>query len=243
MFDNLKITKIQDDDDAVGGNYSLLDTDIYTGTIKCVYLDKAQSSESVAAHIILDINGTEISDKHFITTKEGSNLDKNGKQLKGFNLINSLCELVTGLKGDPKDFEECLSRKKSKHIELYDYDAKEKVPTAKIILPDLTDAKIGIALFKATEDKKKQENGEWIVDGSKEVNKVDKFLHPTNHKTLLELLNKDTIDPSKPLWKDVWLEKNLGQVKDNTSKGGSSKSTGKLASSKPTTTTKRTSLI
>jgi hypothetical protein len=243
MFDNLNITKIEGDDDTIGGNYSLFDSNIYDGTIKVLYLDKAQNSESVAAHIIVDINGQELTDKVFITTKEGSNLDKNGKPLKGYNLVNSLCQLVTGSKGDVKDFTECLARKKSKMIELYDYDAKEKIPTSKIILPDLTDAKIGVAVLKILQDKKKQDNGVWVVDGSREANTIDKFLTAKNHYTFTEATREEGIDPNAVTWKQAWLDKNLNNVQDKTTKGSTSNSAVKTAGTKPTTTTKRTSLL
>jgi hypothetical protein len=243
MFDNLHITKIEGDDDTIGGNYSLFDSNLYDATIKVVYLDKAQNSESVAAHIIIDINNQELSDKVFITTKEGSNLDKNGKPLKGYNLINSLCQLVTGSKGDVKDFTECLARKKSKMIELYDYESKEKIPTSKIILPDLTDAKIVVAVLKVLTDKKKQENGVWIVDGSKEANVIDKFLTVKNHYTFTEATRDDDIDPNAISWKETWLQKNLNKIQDKTTKGSTSNSAVKTAGTKPTTTTKRTSLL
>jgi hypothetical protein len=128
-------------------------------------------------------------------------------------------------------------------IELYDYESKEKIPTSKIILPDLTDAKIVVAVLKVLTDKKKQENGVWIVDGSKEANVIDKFLTVKNHYTFTEATRDDDIDPNAISWKETWLQKNLNKIQDKTTKGSTSNSAVKTAGTKPTTTTKRTSLL
>lgn len=175
------------EDDFLGGG-GVLDTDIYTATIKYAYIGKAQNSDARNLTLCLKINKTEITKSIWMTNRNGDVTYKDKKtgeerNLPGYNQVNSLCMLVCSKEVGDLDVEE-------KTLSIYDFDAKKEIPQAVECLTDLHDQTIQVAIQRQTVDKteKNEATGDYDPTGeTRDVNEVVKFFPETILVTISEV--------------------------------------------------------
>lgn len=233
------------EEDFVGGG-GVLDTDIYTGTIKTAYIQKAANSDAQSVILLIDVNGKELRSQTWVTNRAGEvtytdKKTKEEKNLPGFNQINSLSMLLLGKEMGDLDVEELT-------VKLYDFDAKKELPQAVNCFTELHGEEVTMAVQRQTVDKTKQNNntGDYEPTGeTRDVNEVIKFFAPEKIVTISEVAEfikslggsfDDVLSDGDLLkaiskmenasgdYATVWLEKNKGQTYD--------KSTGKKTEGK-----------
>jgi hypothetical protein len=242
MFENLKTsTEIQDEKDVLGGGRTLFDTDVYKGVITMAYGKKSDGGAMALALTVKFDDGREFSKDVYMSNKKGENfyIDKDGEKhyLPGFNLINSLCLLTTGV-------EVSQSPHEKKMVKVYNFDSKADVPTEVPVLVDLIGKEAMFAIEKITDDKKTKVGDDYVATGETvEVNDIVKiFCTRDGFEGMTQTEIKAARGGNKPevLYKDQWLEKNKGKVR-NKAKGaaaggntGAPSAAGAGAAKKPT---------
>ena len=205
-------------DRIVGGG--TIPTNIYVGKVKAVYAGKSSSSNAQSLTTLIDVNGIEHRETHWITNGKGENTypdkqDKTKKHLMpSFILMNDLCLLTTDAELKDQEFEE-------KVLNLYDFDTKREVPTNVQVLTGLTGKGVTLAMVEQIVDKqKKNDAGVYENTGETRVeNIIEKFLH-TDRRTVSEIMANIT----DPIWAPKWAEKNAGKEARNRAKGADGKS-------------------
>lgn len=217
MFGNMTTDGLEQVGDRLGGG-GVLDSDLYTGTVKLAYAGKAASgAQSVT--VVIDFGGREYREAFWITNKAGQNFyaDKNDPKKKqplpGFTSVDDLCLLTTGLPLEDQDVED-------KVIKIYDFEQKKDLPTNVPVLVQVIGKPISAAILKQVVDKqKKDDRGEYRNTGeTREENIVDKFFHADSARTVSEIRDgKET-----GIFAGRWVEKNKGTVR-NKAKGSEGK--------------------
>lgn len=209
LLSNLKTDdKIQDDKDVLGGAYKVFDSDIYNGTIKYAYLQKSQSSDSLAINLNVDIDGTEYKETLWISNRNGQNFyEKNGKKnyLPSFTTANSIALFACQKELSDLDTE-------SKVLNLFNWEHKKEVPTEVPCITALHGKPVTLGIIKEIKPKQvKNSDGDYVdTDETKEINTISKVFHPDNHKTVAECKAK----ADKAEFYDKWLEKYKGYVNE-----------------------------
>lgn len=204
---------IAEDKDVLGGGYKVLDTDIYTGKLKYAYIQKAQSSQSLALNVAIDIDGFEYTESLRLTNKQNENFyvkDGQKNYLPGFTNANALALFTAG-----KELSDLKTE--NKVIELYDYTQKQKVPTAVPCLVELHGKEVTVAIQKENRPKQEKDAAGNYVDTAemRNTNAIVKVFSPTSHKTVAEV--KAKADAAE--FYDKWLEQNKGKVREIKPKG------------------------
>lgn len=209
LLANLKTDDtIQDDKDTLGGGYRALDSDIYTGTIKYAYLQKSQSSKSLAINLSVDIDGVEFKETLRISNRNGENFyEKNGKKnyLPSFTTANSIALFACQKELADLDTE-------PKVLNLYSWEHQKEVPTEVPCITALHGKTVTLGIIKEIRPKQvKNSQGDYVdTDETKEVNTISKVFHPENHKTVAECKAK----ADKAQFYEVWLDKYKGYVNE-----------------------------
>ena len=213
LLAGLKTSKdIAEDKDILGGNYKMLDSDIYTGKIKYAYLQKAANSNAMSLNLSVIIDGTEYKETLWISNKNGQNFyEKDGKKnyLPSFTIANNIALFTAQKELADLDTEE-------KVVNIYNYDQKKEVPTAMPCITAFHDKKVTLAIMKEIKPKQAKNDAGIYVDTNetREVNTIQKVFHPENHKTVAEC--KAKADHAE--FYDKWLEQNKGKVKEHKAK-------------------------
>ena len=213
LLAGLKTSKdIAEDKDILGGNYKVLDSDIYTGKIKYAYLQKAANSNAMSLNLSVIIDGTEYKETLWISNKNGQNFyEKDGKKnyLPSFTIANNIALFTAQKELADLDTEE-------KVVNIYNYDQKKEVPTAMPCITAFHDKKVTLAIMKEIKPKQAKNDAGIYVDTNetREVNTIQKVFHPENHKTVAEC--KAKADHAE--FYDKWLEQNKGKVKEHKAK-------------------------
>lgn len=244
---------IEDDFLRSGG---ALDTDIYLGTIKAMFTQKAQNSKALSVITLIDFAGREVRSQVWTSNKAGEITYKDKdtgklKNLPGYNQMNTLALILTGKALGELDAEE-------KTLKLYDYDAKKELPQAVNCFVELHGMKVNVALQKQIVDKTKLIAGsnppEYEPTGEvREVNEVIKYFPADKLVTMSEVAEyikglgadiDETIEAGKLLkainkmpeeggnYADKWLKANKGQTYDRSTGAKGSKGEGKSFDSK-----------
>jgi hypothetical protein len=219
-FGNLKTDdSIQEDGDRIGGGLGPLDSGIYNCTISMAYQTESQGGAlGVVLHLGTE-DGRELRQTVYVTSgkaKGQSNtyLDKNGEKryLPGFTLINHLCLLTAG-----KELSEMATEEKV--IKVWNFDAKAEVPTQVPVLTGLLGKEVIAAVFKQIVDKRARgDDGNYHPTGeTREENEIDKFFRKLDRMTVAEIKAQEL---SEGVFIDQWAEKHAGQVRDRSSKTG-----------------------
>ena len=129
--------KFQRDDNKVkefSGGF-IRETGFYSCTITKAYEQKSQNtlSEAIAFEVVTDTGSTGRFSL-WVVGKEGTSLDKNGKELSAVTSVNDLMILL--------DIDELTS--KPGKVKVYDFDLKQDVEQRKMVFTDLIDQQIGI---------------------------------------------------------------------------------------------------
>lgn len=221
LLSNLKTsTTVQDEKDVLGGTFTVLDSDIYTGTIKYAYLQQAQSSSAMSLNLCVEIDGKEYKETLWMTNKNGDNFyvakDGNQNYLPGFTVANNIALFTC-----QKPLSELNTE--DKILKLYNYEQKQEVPTQVPCITDMHGKDIALAIMKEVRPKQQKNDAGVYVDTTetREANSIQKVFHPTKHLTVAEI----KAQADKPEFYDRWLEKNKGQVRTVAPKGAAATAT------------------
>lgn len=217
FFANISIDQASQEKDTLGG-FSLLDSDIYTATIKHAYGSQTQKG-GVNLNVEFDIDGHTHKEtlfvanerqESFFTTQTGEK-----KPYPSFLLAESIALLGAGktlaqLKTEPKV------------INIYNYEQQKDIPTQVPMFTELLGKQVKVAILKELVNKKTKQGNEYVDTAeTKEVNKLDKVFSMKGDFTVAELRQKE--ETAK--FYQQWLDKNKGQTKDKTNKKLSATST------------------
>lgn len=215
---------IAEEKDTLGGGRQLFDSGIYKFTVALAYV-KAADSGALGLHLQFKTeDGRELRQSVYLTSGKEKGLknyyEKEGQKhyLPGFNIGNSLALLTTGKEISQLETED-------KVFNLYDFNAKAEVPTKVAALTDIMGKEIyGAVLLQKVDKNVKDNSGKYVPSGeTREENEIDKFfcaVEEFDKLTSAEIKAKragQTIE--KPFY-DAWSEKNAGQVRDKSTKGG-----------------------
>jgi len=198
MFGNFKTEGIEASKDSLGG-FNKLPSGIYEGTIKTLFVRKLAS-------------GT------YQANKEGKNYSEfNGKKRfrAGYTIVNDITLVTTG-----KNLYEIEPEDRT--FKIYDFDAKEEVPTSVPTIVECMGEGIALAITLTKEFKRKQDDsGEWVdTDETVEINKIAKVFYPKDMATVNE--RNSNADVS---FAEAWLAKYKDQVIDKTESSSKAKPT------------------
>jgi hypothetical protein len=200
--------------DSLGGG-GVLDSNIYPFQIKTIYLGSSKTA-AVSATVVGKLeNGSEFKTTQWIISGNSKGnkpyYERNGKKypLPGYTVIDDICQIVTGTSLGDIEMEE-------KTVKIYDFELGKEVPTEVDCICDVEDGEVFLAVIKQLEDKTEDDGAggrSVIVGESRETNEVAKVLN-ADGATLLEVK-----DAAEIVWKDKWLTKNEGNVRDKRAKG------------------------
>lgn len=240
FFANKKpAAKSEVEEDFVGGG-GLLDTDVYSATIKYAYLSKAANSDARALNLCLIINKQEVTRQIWMTNRNGDvtyNDKKSGqpKNLPGYNQVNALCMLLASKDVGNMEMED-------KVLKLYDYESQKDINQSVPCFEELHGLNLQVAIQRQTVDKteKNESTGTWEPNGeTRDVNEFVKFFPAEVAVTLGEIAQKISslgadfddvltdgnmsnaigkMSDEDGVWAQKWLEKNRGETW-NRSKG------------------------
>lgn len=217
MFGNFKTEGIEASKDSLGG-FNRLPSGIYEGTIKTLFVRKLASG-TYQATVIADLGDHgEYREQLYITNKEGKNYSEfNGKKRfrAGYTIVNDITLVTTG-----KNLYELEPEDRT--FKIYDFDAKEEVPTSVPTIIECMGEEIALAITLTKEFKRKQDDsGEWVdTDETVELNKIAKVFYPKDMATVNE--RNSNADVS---FAEAWLAKYKDQVIDKTESSSKAKPT------------------
>lgn len=227
LFAGLNKDGLEKDKDIVGGGGSnRLESNVYAGTLKAVYITKTQNG-GLMANILFTPEGsdTEYRESLFISNNKGQNyFEKADKKFPypGFTIIDDLCTIATGKPLSEQDTED-------KIFKLYDYDLKEEIPTTVPVISGLLGVEANLVIRKNEEYKQaKSDNGYVDTDEKIFTNEILKAIYPDG-STVSEKANK-----ADPVYTEAWLEKWKDTVYDKT-KGKTTKVSGSSSSNSQNT--------
>lgn len=206
--------KLEETKDSVGGGFSVLDSNIYKGSVKLAFLD-VWGSGAHYVDLTLTVDGKDYNEKITITNKQGENFyEKNGKNypLPGFVTIDDLCLVTIG-----KGLADMDDETEERTVKVYDRDAQAELPKAKQVLVGLLGKPVAVAIQKAVETKmEKDSDGKYTVPTAetRETNSIEKVFEVESMMTTVEARAEKT----EGEFHQVWLDKNQGKVRDKTSK-------------------------
>lgn len=219
MFGNLTNEGLEEAGDRLGGSV-LFPTNVYEGVVKMAYAGKAQSSNAQSVTVIIELDGKEFRETHWVTNKNGENSwqdktdPKKKHPLPGFTSIDDLCLVTTGYGLADQDIEE-------KVVKIFDFEQKKDVPTNVPVLVNLLGKPVFVAVVQQTVDKQKKTDAGYVNTGeTRNENIAEKFFHHETRRTVTEI--KQGLDEA--IFMDAWKEKNAGQPPRNKAKGADGKS-------------------
>ena len=213
MFGNMTTDGLETSSDRLGAG-GVLDTDLYSGTVKLAYAGKS-SGGAQSVTVVLELSGREYREIFYVTNKQGENfyVDKNDNTKKqpmmGFASVDDLCLLTTGFPLSEQSVED-------KVVKIYDFEQKKDIPTNVPVLVDLLGKPVSAGILKQIVDKQKKDStGVYRNTGeTREENVVDKFFHAETARTVNEI--KDGIQTG--VFAGKWVDKNKGETR-NKAKG------------------------
>lgn len=209
---------IEPEVDSVGSGFRILDSGLYDLTIETAYVEVSSGGATGLNLSATTEDGATVRQTLWMTSgtaKGGKNYyERDGKKnyLPGFIAARALCLLTVGKEIAEMDVEE-------KVIKVYDYDAKKELPTKVNMLVDLIGKEITAGILKQVVDKNvKDASGNYVPSGeTREENEIDKLFRKRDGMTVAEILNK----AEEAQFKDTWLSKWEGQVKNKAKGTGS----------------------
>lgn len=205
MFKNFGSDDLEQAEDRLGG-FSVLESDIYTGTVKALYAGKSKSG-AINLTLIADLDGREYRETIYISNRNGEHwFTRDGKKqpLPGFTLINDLCLITTENELSELETEE-------KVVMAYDFDLKKEVPTNVQMVTAVLGQPVSLGIHKVLENKRELVNGEYVdTPDVREFNSIDKVFHPEAKITVAEARRGDT---KGEFW-NKWLDRNKGEIRD-----------------------------
>lgn len=209
FFSGLTQDGLEESKDTLGG-FSVLESDIYTGTIKMAYAGVSDKGSKFVS-LIVDIDGKEYRETLYVTNKKGENFFLNKSDpskkvpLPGFTTMEDICLIAT---------EKYLHQQvcEEKVVNIYSSDAGKEVPTNVPVLTELLGKKIALAILKQIENKQvKTADGSYVADPSGETverNNIHKVFHPE-----LKVTVREAMDGKEAAFWDAWLNQNQGKTR------------------------------
>lgn len=215
LFGNLTNEGLEEAQDRLGG-FSRLESDAYLGKIKMAYA--GQSAGGARSITIIFGHGENAKEEYretvYITNKKGENYyldgDKKKQPLPGFTTVDDLCQMITGKPLSQQASEE-------KMVNVYDADQKKEIPKSVPVLTELLGGEVILGIVKQTVTKQVKQ-GDVYVDSNetRDENVIEKVFHHPSKLTVAEA--KKGVQTAA--FHDAWVEKNKGNTRDKTSKGG-----------------------
>ncbi|MGV8863226.1 MAG: hypothetical protein ACOH2T_18930 [Pseudomonas sp.] len=204
-FANLDTTGVEDAKDFLGGG-GVLDSDVYPGTIKMAFTGVSEKGAKFLALQFVSDAGQNFRETIYVTNRSGEIFwERNGKKnpLPGYTTANDLALLATGVGLGDQEIED-------KVVSLYNFDAKEEVPTKVPVVTSLLGKRIKLGILRQLEDKNvKNDAGDYVPSGeTRDTNTIDKVFHDESDRTVSEVVAKKT----EAEFQGKWLEKNQGKV-------------------------------
>lgn len=198
MAIQLNLNGVKSNEFEEGKTSSVLDTGLYQGLLKYVYLTEAKTG-TVIANAVIEINGMSKTFPMYITYKENKSPVKtvNGKPqtIPGYKQLNSLLYCACG-----KTFDQCTQEDKS--IAIYDWDQKKEVPTMVPCIIDSMNTKIGVGIKKINKHKQAKVNNIYVPTTETYLtNEVDRYY------TVDGYLASEKASGSEPKYAVSWKEK------------------------------------
>lgn len=230
ILSNLSTDKsIKGESDSLGGG-GLWESGAYPITIKVAYLSTA-SSGALALNIVGAMGEREIKQQFWMTSGDEKGkknyYEKNGEKhyLPGFIAANSLALLTVG-----KEIGELELEKKV--IKVYDFDAKQEVPTEVQAFVDLHGQEVFAGVLKQTVDKNtKGDDGKYYASGeTRDENEIVKFFRADDGLTVPEI----EAGVTEAKFKADWEKKFTGTVRNKAKGAKDSVKAGAPSAQKPT---------
>lgn len=207
---------IEVDGDSLGGSPRIEETNVYDCTIDVAYLRTANSGALALEVHMTSEQGANVRQTLWMTSgtaKGGNNFytDKSGKRkyLPGFIAANDLALLAANKEIGSIETEE-------KVVKLYDYTAKEEVPTKVQMFSDLIGKPVKAGIQLCLEDKNvKNDAGVYVPSGeTRNTMEVSKFFYAETGVTVTEA--KAGVKEGEFI--NRWIEKNAGSIRDKSTK-------------------------
>lgn len=231
IFDNVKQSaEAKEGGDSLGGNFGVLESDVYDMTIAMAYAGKSTSSDAQnVTFVFKSSDGKELRQQIYVTNGQGENFyvdrgdNKTKHILPGWQTVEEICLLTTD-----QDLTEQASETKT--VKIYNFDEKKEVPTEVPVLINLIGKNIKLAVQKQTVDKqKKGDDGKYHNTGeTRDENEIAKAFHIESGRTVTEY--KQNVNPGE--FMGAWVERNKGKTR-NRAKGGGQGGTGTAGSGRP----------
>lgn len=233
MFENFEseLSDVEEQQDRIGGGGYLVQSGIYPAIVKLAYITNSASSKAKAMNLVLEVDGKEIREQVWMTNKEGKpsyEKDKKKFMLPGYEMINDLCLVTTGLPFTEQTIAE-------KTIKVYDFDAKAEVEKSLPVVTSILTLPLLTAVLLVKDNKKVKDNaGDYVASSeTREFNEFDKFFHKDTKKTVVELKRGGDIKEADMFF-TLWSAKNANELRDRSkavagqapSGGTASKATG-----------------
>lgn len=208
LFSGLGTEGLEKDKDVVGGGSRKLNSNIYPGVIKAVYITRTKNNGMMANMMFIpEGSDTEYRESFFIANEKGQNyFEKEGKKFPypGFTVIDDICTIVTGKPLNQQESED-------KVFKLYDYDIKQEVPTTVPVISNLLGSNITLVIRENQEFKQVKQDGVYVdTDELISTNEVLKALYEDGSTVSEKSTNSEAV------YAEAWLEKWKDTVYDKT---------------------------
>lgn len=236
LFGNMSSDGLEEKEDRVGGGSWARETDIYEMEIKVAYASKSAKGAQAVNIEYVDTDGKSYEETYWVSGQNGHNYymvkDKEGKEtgkkkaLAGFDHVNDICLVTTDKPlADQDEFVE------EKTVNVYDPEAKRKVPKSVPVITSLIGKKVYVAVYKRLENKSvkdSQGNYQPVAD-TRDTNTTEKIFHYPTKFTVREA--QDSAE--NPVFFDTWIESHKGKVMDKrTIKDGAAGTAGRPGGNK-----------
>ena len=209
MFKELNTDGMEETQDRLGG-FNLLESGGYDGVIKLVYVTNSSKSQSKCVVTEVDYGGHVMTERTWVTSGKGDPYyERDGKKipLPGYDLINSMCLVATGLGLADQDFED-------KTIKVWDKEAGKEIDKSMPVITSLLGEPVTAGVLKQIVNKQVQQGDKWVdTNDQREENVTDKYFHSETKRTVAEIKNKLDLEEAD-LFYTKWTEKNTGQTRN-----------------------------
>jgi len=224
----LKIdSDIVEDKDTLGGGSFVLESGIYEAKVDLAYLDKSKGGAMALNIHFLTKDNQQLRQTLWVTSGDAKGnkntyLDKEGNKhlLPGMNQANHLAMLTTGKEIAALDTEE-------KVVKLYNFDAKEEIPTKVNVITEMLNREIILGVMKQVVDKNvKNDDGVYVPSGdTREENEITKIFSAKDKRTVTEIKAEATEAQFIKDWDEKWtgVTRNKAKGSKSGAAGGNSK--------------------
>jgi len=218
-FGNLKIDKdVKLDEDTVGGGSFTWESGIYDVVVDMAYLDESRGGAMGLNLTLLD--GTKkLKETLWITSgtakgQKSTYIDAKGtkRPLPGYTQGLNLCMAAID-----ETLEDAANASEAKTINIYNFDAKKEMPTAKDhVMTNLIGKKVKVGIIKRIENKRANDGTGKYVDiaDTREVNVISQFFYADSGLSVMEKAKGDT----EASFIIAWKKANDGKTHDRSKK-------------------------